>query len=76
MSTERIATSRGPDHLSSRVFRRWGHSNPSILSFELECRPQRRFAENLSLREDQNVPYSIVISCPAHGKTLERVEQF
>lgn len=33
-------------------------------------------AENLSLREDQNVPYSIVNSSPVHGKTLERVEQF
>lgn len=66
-STEVVAGNLSLQPLIPSVVCKWGPSIPGRLGFKLGMRPIERI---------KMFPYSIVISCPAHGKTLERVEKF
>lgn len=66
-STEVVAANLGLQPLLPSVVCKWGPSIPGRLDFKIGMRPIERI---------KMFPYSIFISSPAHGKTLERVEQF
>lgn len=66
-STEVVAANLSLQPLIPSVVCKLGPSIPGRLGFKLGMRTIERI---------KMYPYSIVIISPAHGKTLERVEQF